>query len=151
MKKSESSPKKNTRKLKKNMYKTFLKSLNWSKKNSKNIDFIKNMKRNHFFFNICYLKFFARPKKDLVCLVLPFQEISLRPELSSPPRCRLQWGGEYREHYKRILVSNIIYIFLSEFLLLLLLIFFHVMLMKRLYPYKYSFRYTKYVLKRKIF
>ena len=36
--------------------------------------------------------FFAEKKKNAILLVLPNEEISLRPELSSPPRFRIQGG-----------------------------------------------------------
>ena len=36
-------------------------------------------------------------KKNAIILVLPFKEISLRPELSSPPRFRIQGGYPERD------------------------------------------------------
>ena len=38
------------------------------------------------------------PKKNAFLLVFAFEDISIRPELSSPPRFRIQGGG-YREPY----------------------------------------------------
>ena len=50
--------------------------------------------------------FFVAEKKESL-LVLPNEEISLRPELSSPPRFRIQGGSPERdERTKEILVSN---------------------------------------------
>ena len=48
-----------------------------------------------------------RPKKNAIPLVLPIEEISLRPELSSPPRFRIQGGSPERDTRTEILVSNI--------------------------------------------
>ena len=43
-----------------------------------------------FLENICLLK---KRDKNAILLVLPIKEISLRPELSSPPRFRSRQGG----------------------------------------------------------
>ena len=56
--------------------------------------------------------FFFCQKKNAILLVLPIEEISLRPELSSPARCRILGGspepdGGWRT--EEILVSNIGY------------------------------------------
>ena len=49
--------------------------------------------------------------KNANLLVLPIEEISIRPELSSPPRFRVQGGWSERERrtdgQMEILVSNI--------------------------------------------
>ena len=37
---------------------------------------------------------FFRQKINVILLVLPIEEISLRPELSNPPPFRIQGGGE---------------------------------------------------------
>ena len=61
------------------------------------------IQKNHFFSkNLKILKifFFRRKiKKNAIPLVLLIEEISLRPELSSPPRFRIQGG--YPERYGR--------------------------------------------------
>ena len=45
--------------------------------------------------------FFAEQKKNAILLVLPIEEISLRPKLSSPPRFRIQWGSHERYERKK--------------------------------------------------
>ena len=54
---------------------------------------------------------FAEKKKNAIPLVLPIEEISLQPELSSLPRFRIQGGYPERDTRKdertEILVSNI--------------------------------------------
>ena len=40
---------------------------------------------------------FAERKKNAILLVLPIEEISLRPELSSPARFRIQGGYPERD------------------------------------------------------
>ena len=60
------------------------------------------MPKNHFFSKkMKFLKIlvFRRKKKNAFPLVLPIEEIILRPELSSPPSFRIQGG--YRERYGR--------------------------------------------------
>ena len=63
-------------------------------KNPKSEKMSENPKKNIFFSK--NLIFF----KKAILLVLPIEEISIRPELSSQPRFRIQGGG-YRERYKR--------------------------------------------------
>ena len=71
-----------------------------SKKSKKNPEKIKEKKKK------------KQKKKNAIPLVLPFKEISLRPELSSPLRLKIQWGWSEREKVwtnkgqKEILVSN---------------------------------------------
>ena len=60
--------------------------------------------------------FFMQRKKNAFLLVLVIEEIGFQPELSSPPRFRIQ--GRYPERYgggqrKEILVSNIGLTFLN--------------------------------------
>ena len=79
---------------------------------SKNVEKSENLKKsqkiqkNHFFSQkISKFRnyFVSRRKKEkkmnAIILVLPNEEISLRPELSSPPRFRIQGG--YPERYTR--------------------------------------------------
>ena len=42
---------------------------------------------------------FAEEEKKSVLLVLPIEEISIRPELSRPPRFRIQGGGSLSMTY----------------------------------------------------
>ena len=75
----------------------------------------KNLKKSHFFKksenfeNIFFLP--KKKKKYAIILVLPIEEISLRPELSTPPRFRIQGGSPERDgrrtEQQEILVSNI--------------------------------------------
>ena len=46
---------------------------------------------------ILKLYLFAEEKKNAILLVLPIEEISLRPELSSPARFRIQGGYPERD------------------------------------------------------
>ena len=71
---------------------------NWSK----NPKISKNFKKSVFFFkteNFEEEKKFRRKKeeKNAIPLVLPIEEISLRPELSSPARFRIQGGYPERD------------------------------------------------------
>ena len=43
----------------------------------------------------------AKPKKNAILLVLPIEDISLQPELSSPPRFRIQGGYPERDEGRR--------------------------------------------------
>ena len=54
------------------------------------------------------IAFFQQKKYD-IHLVLPIEAISRRPELSSPPRFRIQggWSERYERKTEEILVSNI--------------------------------------------
>ena len=53
---------------------------------------------------------FCKKEKKAIVLVLPFQEISLWPELSSPHRFRIQGGyPERNERRTEILISYIRY------------------------------------------
>ena len=83
-------------------------------KKSENLKKSQKISKNHLFFKKSEnLDFFLpkKRKKKAIPLVLPNEEISLRPELSSSPRFRIQGGSP--EHYERtnegpkILVSNI--------------------------------------------
>ena len=48
--------------------------------------------KNHFFIEILiFWKYFFSAKKKI--LVLPIEEISIGPEVPSPPRFRIQGGG----------------------------------------------------------
>ena len=100
-------------------------------KKSENLKKSRKISKNHFFSkNLKILKIFffrrKKNKKNAIILVLPNEEIILRPELSSPPRFRIQGG--YPERYGRtkdggrteILVSNPILERRSTVLLLLL-------------------------------
>ena len=69
--------------------------------------------------------------KNAILLVLPIEDISLRPELSSPPRFRIQ--GRYPERYGRtegqtdgrrtaIIVFNIGFFWMGEFGLVVVLV-----------------------------
>ena len=64
----------------------------------------KNLEKSNFFF------FFFFPTKNTILLVLPFYYISIRPELSSPSRFRIQGGSPERDgggvRRTEILVSN---------------------------------------------
>ena len=66
-----------------------------SEKMSKNPKKSLFFKKSENFENI----FFCRKKttKNAIILVLPIEEISLRPELSSPPRFRIQGGYPERD------------------------------------------------------
>ena len=59
--------------------------------------FAKNLKKLQFsiFFYIIVLKLFcfAEEEKNIIILVLPFEEISLEPELSSPPVSESRGGS----------------------------------------------------------
>ena len=46
--------------------------------------------KNPFFLNLKTLKIFFFARKNAILLVLPIEQISLRPEFSSPPRFRIQ-------------------------------------------------------------
>ena len=75
---------------------------------SKNPKISKNL--TSLFFYLKILKIFFSPKKkfNYILLVLQIEEISLRPELSSLPRFRIQGGYPKREGgLTEIVVSNI--------------------------------------------
>ena len=80
-----------------------------NKKKSENLKNLKNLKKFKKSENFKNIFFFpAKLNKNYILLVLPIKEISLRPELSSPPRFRIQGG--WSERYERrteILVYNI--------------------------------------------
>ena len=62
------------------------------------------------FFNLKILKIFlalAKEQKNANLLVLPFEEISLRPDLSSPTRFRIQGGSP--ERHERGRTKNLVY------------------------------------------
>ena len=59
------------------------------KKSEKNLKKSLFFKKSEHFENI----YFSAKKKIAIPLVLPIEEISLRPELSSPPRFRIQGGS----------------------------------------------------------
>ena len=65
-------------------------------KKSENLKKSEKISKNHFFSkkkNFERKKMFAeKRKKHAIPLVLPIEEISLRPELSSQPRFRIQGG-----------------------------------------------------------
>ena len=87
-------------------------------KKSENLKFFWKIQKNHFFSkNLKILKiFFFADKKNAIPLVLPIEQISLQPELSSSARFRIQGGGstsvteeeEEKDEGQRteILVSN---------------------------------------------
>ena len=99
------------------------KSLKNSKmvKKSKNLEKSQNLSNNHFFFwkpeNFESNIFFAKKRRrNAILLVLPIEEISFRPELSSPPCFWFQagWSERYKgwrtkdgEQRTEILMSNI--------------------------------------------
>ena len=68
---------------------------------SKNTKIWKNLKKSLFFKKSENFEFiFCSPKKrkeNAILLVLPIEEISLRPELSSPARFRIQGGSPERD------------------------------------------------------
>ena len=89
--------KKNKKSIKKNE-KDWKMSKNFKK--SDNLKQFQKIQKNHIFSkNLKILKnfFFAEKKKNAILLVLPNEEISLRPELSSPPRFRIQGGYPERQ------------------------------------------------------
>ena len=53
-------------------------------------------KKKTFFFSVIFLKIFLLQKKA-INVVLPIEEISLRPELSSPAHFRIQVGYRQRD------------------------------------------------------
>ena len=63
--------------------------------------------------NLLKIFFLGRKNKNVILLVLPFEEISIRPELFSPHRFRIQGGqherdgGRTNKRRTEILVSNI--------------------------------------------
>ena len=84
-------------------------------KKSENLE--KSQKIPFFSKNLKILKIyflFVKKKKNAISLVLPNEEISLRPELSSPPRFRIQGGYPERDiqtnegRTKEILVSKMV-------------------------------------------
>ena len=58
----------------------------------------KILKNQDFFFHLKILYFFLA-EKNAIILVLPVEEISLRPELSAPPRFRFQGGGSLNKYF----------------------------------------------------
>ena len=65
-------------------------------KKSENLKKCRKIQKNHFFSKNLKKEKKRRkksPKKNAILLVLPIEEISLRPELSSPARFRFQGGG----------------------------------------------------------
>ena len=68
---------------------------NWKIRKSEKM--LKNQKKTHFFRKIWkFWKDFFSPKKEeknAILLVLPIEDISLWPELSSPPRFGIQGGS----------------------------------------------------------
>ena len=87
-----------------------------STKKSQNLKISFKKTKNHLFsknLNTLKNKFFStKNKKNTIPLVLPFDEISLRPELSSPSRFRIQCRWSERDERSpkdkqtEILVSN---------------------------------------------
>ena len=88
---------KKSKKCKKKLKKSIKKALKIQKmskmvKKSKNLKIsqkITSFKKNRKFQN----KFLMPKKKYAILLVLPNEEVSHRPEVSSPPRFRIQGGG----------------------------------------------------------
>ena len=68
------------------------------KKMLKNLKKFQQSEKTIFFFNlkVCKYIFFAKEEKNAILVVLLFEEISLRPELSNPPVWNLRWI-----HHKR--------------------------------------------------
>ena len=52
----------------------------------------RKIQKSEIFENI----FVLSKKEKNILLVLPFEEISIRPELPGPPRFRIQGGGEHK-------------------------------------------------------
>ena len=82
-------------------------------KKSKNLEKSRKISKNHFFsknLKIQKILFFAE-KKNAIPLVLPIEEIGLRPELSTPFQNPGGWserdGGQTDGQRTEILVSNI--------------------------------------------
>ena len=70
---------------------------------------------------ICFKKikkklkiYFFLPKKNAILLVLPIEEISLRPELSSPARFRIQGGSPERDTGAGAVVAGLYFRFLIK-------------------------------------
>ena len=61
---------------------------------------ISKIYKKSFFFNLKFLKIFVVCRKNAISLVLPIEEISLWPELPSPPCFRIQGGRGWSEHDK---------------------------------------------------
>ena len=87
--------------------------MNFPKKNQQNLKFFQKSEeeKNPLFFKTSEIfTIFLFCQKNALLLVLPIEEISLRPELSSPSCFRIQGG--YRERHTQkngrteILVSN---------------------------------------------
>ena len=72
---------------------------------SKNRKIVLNSKKKMFFFlqkiwtfkNIFFCKNKKKIRKNAIPLVLPFEEISCRPQLSSPPHFELLWIQHKRD------------------------------------------------------
>ena len=70
----------------------------------------KNLKKSLFFKkseNFENIFFCRKKKKNAIPLVLPIEEISLRPELSSPARFRIQGGYPERDEGRRTKDENL--------------------------------------------
>ena len=53
--------------------------------------------KKSLFLKKIFVRYFISGKKNSILLVLPIEEISLEPELSSPARFRIQGGVPHRE------------------------------------------------------